>query len=239
MKQIEEYVNKVYQNVKGNNKEVQELKLEMKNHLLEAVHELKLEGKSEEEAIAIAIERFGKENELRSIISQLFQTQKTFGKKLLFTGLGILLISTIIFGFTIKIGDDHVSEQSIIAYEIADIVSNSAEIANSKEKEIEALVQDTNYIAKVSAYKANNLNRANNSEPVYEYEREISFPSTFFLNNYSYGTGESFVKLEVVEYRTFAIIFLFVGFASFGLLFIIWTIINAYHKRKRKINIIF
>lgn len=235
MKQIEEYVNNVYQNVKGNDKEIQDLKSEMKNHLLEAVHELKIEGKSEQEAVKIAIERFGKENELRSVISQLFQTQKAFGKRLLYTGLGILLISIIIFGFTIKIGNDHVSDQSIIAYEIANIVSSSEEISNSMEEEIEALVQDTNYIAEINAYKANNLNQANNFESVYEFKREISFPSTLFLNTYSYGTDDSFVKLEVVEYRTFAIIILFVGIASFGLLFIIWTIINAYHKRKRNI----
>ncbi|MEH7383719.1 permease prefix domain 1-containing protein [Bacillus sp. JJ1533] len=238
MKQIEEYVNKVYQNVKGNNKEIQELKSEMKNHLLEAVHELKIEGKSEQEAIEIAIERFGKENELRSIISQLFQTQKAFGKKLLYTGLGILIISIIIFGFTIKIGNDHVSDQSIIAYEIADIVSSGEELSNAKKKEIEVLVHEVNYIAKVSAYKENGLDQANNSEPVYEFEREISFPSTLFLTTYSYGTDDSFVKLEVVEYRTFAIITLFVGITSFGLLFIIWLIINAYHKRRKSIGLL-
>lgn len=229
MNQIEEYVNKVYQNVKGNKKEIQDLKLEMKSHLLEAVYELKQEGKSEQVAIEIAIERFGKENELRSVISQLFQTQKAFGKKLLYTGLGILLISIIIFGFTIKIGNEHESDQSIIAYEIADIVSSNEEISSSKEKEIDALVQDTNYIADIRAYKSKT------SEPMYEFEREVSFPSTLFLDKYSYGTDNSFVELEVMNYRTFAIIILFVGITSFGLLFTIWAIINAYHKRRTNI----
>ena len=51
MKQIDEFVNSVYQHVGGNKKEIQELKAEMKSHLLEAVHELKTEGKSEQEAI--------------------------------------------------------------------------------------------------------------------------------------------------------------------------------------------
>jgi cytochrome c-type biogenesis protein CcmH/NrfF len=59
MKQIEAFVDSVYQNVGGNEKEIQELKAEMKNHLLEAVDELKKEGKSEQEAIDIAIDRFG------------------------------------------------------------------------------------------------------------------------------------------------------------------------------------
>jgi len=37
MKQIEAYVDSVYHNVGGNNTEIQELKAEMKSHLMEAV----------------------------------------------------------------------------------------------------------------------------------------------------------------------------------------------------------
>ncbi|MEW5553480.1 permease prefix domain 1-containing protein [Peribacillus frigoritolerans] len=55
MKQIEVFVDKVYQGVGGNEKEIKDLKTEMKNHLLEAVYELKKEGKSEQEAIEILL----------------------------------------------------------------------------------------------------------------------------------------------------------------------------------------
>lgn len=41
MKQIEAFVNEVYQGVGGNEKEIKDLKTEMKNHLLEVAHELK------------------------------------------------------------------------------------------------------------------------------------------------------------------------------------------------------
>lgn len=41
MKQIEVFVDEVYQGVGGNEKEIKDLKTEMKNHLLEAVYELK------------------------------------------------------------------------------------------------------------------------------------------------------------------------------------------------------
>ncbi|UYZ11553.1 permease prefix domain 1-containing protein [Brevibacillus sp. WF146] len=57
MKQIEAFVDSVYQHVGRNEQEIQELKDEMKSHLLEAFDELKREGKSEQEAIAIAIDR--------------------------------------------------------------------------------------------------------------------------------------------------------------------------------------
>src|SRR5688572_30000178 len=93
MKQIESFVDEVYQNVGGNKKEIQELKTEMQSHLLEAVHELKSEGKSEQEAIDIAIERFGGKKEMLSVVGQLFNVQKAFAKRLLFVGIAILLLA--------------------------------------------------------------------------------------------------------------------------------------------------
>ena len=62
MKKIEEFVNSIYRNVDGNKDEINELKQEMRMHLLESVHDLKQEGKSEEQAIRIAIENFGEKN---------------------------------------------------------------------------------------------------------------------------------------------------------------------------------
>jgi hypothetical protein len=53
MKQVEAFVDSVHQNAEGNKREIKELKAEMRSHLLEAVHELKKEGKSEQEAIQL------------------------------------------------------------------------------------------------------------------------------------------------------------------------------------------
>ena len=92
MKQIEAFVDSVYQNVGGNKKEIKELKAEMKSHLLEAVDELKAEGKSEQEAIEIAIERFGGEREMRSVVGQLFKAQKTFAKWVLYLAVTFLFL---------------------------------------------------------------------------------------------------------------------------------------------------
>src|SRR6476646_3039740 len=99
MNKIESFVDSVYQNVGGNKKEIQELKTEMKSHLLEAVHELKAEGKTEQEAIETAIERFGGEKEIRSVIGQLFKTQKTFAKRVLYIAIVFLVLSLSAFGF--------------------------------------------------------------------------------------------------------------------------------------------
>ena len=92
LKQIELYVDAVYQNVGGNKKEIKELKEEMKFHLLEAVQELKTEGKSEDEAVEIAIRRFGDEKLIANGLYEFFKYQKQFTTNLLrFTLLSLLI----------------------------------------------------------------------------------------------------------------------------------------------------
>src|SRR3954447_21355412 len=120
MKQIEAFVDSVYQNVGGNKKEIQELKAEMKSHLLEAVHELKAEGKTEQEAIEIAIERFGGEKEMRSIVEQLFKVQKIFAKRVLYMAVAFLVLSLSVFGFLWQSQESNAREISVIATHIND-----------------------------------------------------------------------------------------------------------------------
>ncbi|NER42985.1 hypothetical protein G3M54_21320 [Bacillus megaterium NBRC 15308 = ATCC 14581] len=76
MKRIEAFVDSMYLNVDGDKQEIEELKAEMKNHLFESVQELKEGGKTEQQAITIAIQRFGEEKEMRAVIGQLFEIQK-------------------------------------------------------------------------------------------------------------------------------------------------------------------
>ncbi|WP_423251548.1 permease prefix domain 1-containing protein, partial [Priestia megaterium] len=52
MKKINQFVDSIYSDVSG--KEAEEMKEEMRTHLIETVEDLKLEGKSEKEAIEIA-----------------------------------------------------------------------------------------------------------------------------------------------------------------------------------------
>ncbi|WP_391122291.1 permease prefix domain 1-containing protein [Psychrobacillus sp. L3] len=102
MKQIESYVDEVYNRVGGNKKEIEELKAELKSHLIEAVHELKAEGMNEQEAIAIAIERFGGEQEMHSIVSQLFKGQKVFAKWVLFLAIICFVTTVTVFGVALS-----------------------------------------------------------------------------------------------------------------------------------------
>ncbi|WP_051317087.1 permease prefix domain 1-containing protein [Ectobacillus panaciterrae] len=83
MKRIDEFVNKMYAHVEGDKKEIQELKEEMRSHLLEAIEELQAEGKSKQKAISIALERFGDEKQLTKGLFGLFTARKQMFKPLL------------------------------------------------------------------------------------------------------------------------------------------------------------
>ena len=58
MKLIDEYLDTLYK--KDNNKSTLELKQEMRDHLIESVNDLKLQGLNDEEACKKAIEKFEK-----------------------------------------------------------------------------------------------------------------------------------------------------------------------------------
>lgn len=84
MKLVDEYLDKLYKN--DNNKITLELKQEMRDHLIESVNELKLQGLSEEEACKKAIERFDDgaemQQELHSIIKELSLSLDTHRSKI-------------------------------------------------------------------------------------------------------------------------------------------------------------
>ncbi|THE09503.1 hypothetical protein E1I69_22065 [Bacillus timonensis] len=229
MKQLEVYVDELYKNASGNKKEIQDLKAEMKSHLLEAVYELKAEGKSEQKAVQIAIERFGKESEMRSVISELFRTQKVFSKVLLYIGIAILLLSATVFGYFLNIGNERTMEQSEIAYAIGNMIESDPEVSESTEEKIEISLNDASYIKKMNVYL--NEDRDN---PVYKLDKGTNQTFSLVYSDLYYGSGdgESFVEIEVLDYRDIGSLTLFLGVACFGILFLIWAIINVYHRRR-------
>jgi cytochrome c-type biogenesis protein CcmH/NrfF len=248
LKQIEVFVNSVYQNVGGNRKEIQELKAEMKSHLLEAVYELKTEGKTEQQAIEIAIERFGGEKEMRSIISQLFQAQKTFAKWVLYLAVTILVFSSTAFGFMWAAEEQNSHENSNAATLISDILENKEVVSEDMKKEIEDIVHNTDQISKVQIYNVKDYERVagnytsifsyvDDAKPNYQFERKIWAPEWIF-DIYPYGNGDSewFVKMEIRHSDMFMILVLFVGVAVYAALFTIWATVNAYHHKRLNIG---
>ena len=99
MKQIDEYLDSLYK--EDNSKESISLKLEMKEHLLESVKDLKNEGYSQEEAIKISIDRFDggieMEDELQGIIKQAWFEKNNIKNKMTSLFRNILIVSVVVY----------------------------------------------------------------------------------------------------------------------------------------------
>ncbi|MFD6442816.1 permease prefix domain 1-containing protein [Peribacillus sp. NPDC060186] len=255
MKEIEAFVNSVYQNVGGNKKEIQELKDEMKGHLLEAVHELKLEGKSEQEAIEIAIERFGGEKEMRSIVGQLFKAQRIFAKRVLHIALSFFVLTSVIIGVLWAMDEADMNENWSVTEKIigtektVGILEGKETISEDMKEEIDALVQDKNQILNLQVYKMADVKKVTESgsisyhvdeaTPVYRIGKSPSDEKNWMLIDLGYEVNDNntwFVQMESIKLFAFIPFISLIGFAIYATLFTIWATINAYHHKRLNVG---
>ncbi|NEU32611.1 hypothetical protein GN156_17965 [bacterium LRH843] len=144
MKKIDKYVNSIYKDVAGDKQELEDLKQEMRSHLAEAVEELKAKGKTEDEAIRIAIDNFGGRSEIVKGLSEFFKVQKKFKNyvfsfALIFLALGIFFLFTSVKEFNKEAQNLEVVEQERVAImnDVFDIIDATNEVT---QKEIEQLL---------------------------------------------------------------------------------------------------
>ncbi|MFF2290937.1 permease prefix domain 1-containing protein [Peribacillus butanolivorans] len=202
MNQIEEYVNSVYRNVEGDKKEINELKEEMRSHLLEAVYELKGKGISEEEAIRMAIENFGEKKEIIKGLSEFFNIQKRFARFVLLFSILSLVLGAIFFVNTYLKIHDFKEERGIIMNDVLTIVSDDV-ITNSEKEGLQTIFDEhndhLNYLA-VFNVKEN--------APIQEWLKEYDIttkPSITYPLEYQHATfmighqGEILNKEEIVS----------------------------------------
>lgn len=146
MKQIDKYIQSIYKDVVGSRNEVEELKREMRSHLIEAVEELKAEGKTEEEAIRIAINNFGGRNQMVRGLSEFFTVQKKFTNYILSLSVVFLVLSAIFFITSYSKADDYKEEvdqlkvveeeKEIIMNDVFDVLDTSNEVGDKERYDL-------------------------------------------------------------------------------------------------------
>lgn len=246
MRQIDAYVDSVYQHIGGNRKEIQELKAEMKSHLLEAVHELRAEGMGEQEAIDVAIERFGGEQEMRSIVGQLFKAQKSFAKWVLYLALAVLLFTVSAFGYLWSLEEENANENSEVATQVLTILQDKTSVSDDMKNKINSLIDGTDQIANVEIYDVSSVKNTNmvfdyvrDAKPEYRYEQKVWSPKWLQADLFPYGNGDGkqwYVEMETRHMSDLMSIILFSGMAIYITLFTIWATVNAYHHRRLTIG---
>lgn len=150
MKRIDQFVNSIYAHISG--KEAKELKEEMRSHLLEAVAELKAEGKSEEEAISIALERFGDEKQITRGLFAMFQTQKKFVKGLLLSALAFLVIG-ILISIGLQMKDNRYPETLALMENIVATLDTKDEFTTEDKQALqEMIVRNSRWFDNISYF---------------------------------------------------------------------------------------
>lgn len=251
MKQIEVFVDSIYKNTKGNKEEIIELKEEMKNHLLEAVQELKAEGKTEKEAIELAIERFGGEQELRSVVAQLVTAQRTFAQWVLYLAIVVLVVSFAVFGAIWYNEESQSHKLSLVATDIATLLEDKTSITPAMKASIQDKVDEAEFISSIRIVDVREFKEGtvggeyqdvfayvDHAEPSYQYQKSVWGPEWMGVDFYKYGNGDDqwYVGMEERSFDTFMIVVLFAGIAIYWTLFTIWAIINAYHQKRLNIG---
>ncbi|MDI4644537.1 permease prefix domain 1-containing protein [Cohnella hashimotonis] len=247
MKKVEAFVDSVYQNAVGNKREIKELKAEMRSHLLEAIHELKKEGKPEQEAIQLAIERFGGEQEMRYEISQLYHKQKLFAKGLLFTAIAVLLVA--IFSFQFLYQRDYLSSHDFphrMNEKIIGVLNDHESITEEVKKEVESIMQSNKRVDKMEIYYTKGsdgkplegtelFNYLENAKPIYSYSEDVDTPRWLWAGYYRGGNGMGnwFIYTSAFGYYVISILILVLGTTLYWALFTIWAIVYAFHTTKK------
>ena len=145
MQRVDEFVNSMYKGFDINDHDVQELKNEMKTHLLDTVKDLETQGISEDESIKIAVERFGDKKQLNTGLLEFFSYQKRFAKNLLRICLSCLVIGSVSWiSLFIMESNYHTTAStttSSIINGISTLLAHEDQISIENENKINSLVQ--------------------------------------------------------------------------------------------------
>src|SRR5690606_3526918 len=153
--------------------------------------------------------------------------QKNFGKWVLSIGTGLLLVTAIAAVLILINGNNQTAEQADVAYNISGIAGDAAELTEADEQKTETLLDQTTYIQEARIYTD-----SSSADPFYTSSNDASFPASLFSAEYSYGTDENFVVLEITDTRIIGLLLLAIGFTGFIILFSIWFAINRYHAKR-------
>lgn len=247
MKQINDFIETVYQDVYGSPEEIADLKQEMKEHLLEKVKDLQNQGKSEEESLYIAFGQFGDQRDMNAELKQIFQMQKKFARNLLHAALSFLLIGLILVGTyigqTIQVNrtmqnynEDYLQATAGLKNEVELTAQTKEDLTRLYEKYKNAV----EYIA-VFPYSERTLHNIQNielKEAVFVVP-DVSIVKTDSKQEWSgYAFRENhwlFSSKLKPGYGENDLPVLLIGAASlliYWVLFALWGMIYAYHQRR-------
>lgn len=252
MDRIDKYLNSIYRDIGASSKETEDLKQEMKDHLIQTVKELQQNGITEDESIRIAIERFGEEFQIRNELNQVLRFQKLFAQKTLIASFILLAISAILvitslfvhqgFDKRYKIMDSQLKmvEKKLVSDGIASVDTYLKEIFKNEENNqltyvaIKELPQDFDNTKEHELFPG---------EIKYSFPEKIKngyysnrFGHEVVVNNTKYFLETGIKTSANTDNSSLYIGLAVLVFAVCWVLWIIWSIINVYRYGKLNSN---
>jgi hypothetical protein len=260
MERLNEYINSVCKNLKDDDGEIDVMRQEMKNHLLQSVEDLKAQGKSEKESINIAIDRFGEADILKRQLKQIYNVQRNFSKRIFNIALILLFVGIFSLISQVLIHYNSNNVDTKLLYSVQNILKNGG-MSNDKLKNLfqhndnkfKFYNKDLAYIAvfkypnnyngnieevsfKDAAYIFPNINSLNNDLKRKGYISNVSSGKKYFTNDNKWFISIGYItpRIQWLQYGFNNIINIFgiVFMVSSLILFTISTFINIYHKKK-------
>jgi ABC-type multidrug transport system fused ATPase/permease subunit len=237
MKKIDEYVSSIYADVSG--KEANEMKEEMRTHLIEAVEELKGEGKSEEEAIDIALKRFGDEKQITKGLFSFFKLQNKIVKKLNLISLICLIIGLSYFAVG-KLFFDETKTADKVANKISNVIGD--DVVSEKEKEkINSIIEEEDFEYFALYVQPNSSSKFDFPDVYTDWTKIITYGDKQRRSEISLmgnlGVGEKW--FYEIGYKTYPFLTSYAIPVSFIILSLIMGVVSFFLKqsiRKKVIN---
>lgn len=243
MDKIERYIDSIYKNLKGNKNEIEDLKQDMRSHLLQTVEELKLEGKTEDESINVAISRFGDLKQVQIDLAGLFKIQRKFASNIIIISLLALLLSILCF-FSYKA----IYKNSNFSLVVPESLRSSVEDKLIKNEEI-SNTEVNNLLAKYKKqFKYVSISNRNTDSTYIispenilseEVEKDNSALITY-INSLDGSTWTIKYGFDISGFNFSLPSLLFsctiIFFVIYWILFGIWCVVKAYHDNRLNLS---
>ncbi|WP_284641574.1 permease prefix domain 1-containing protein [Paenibacillus silviterrae] len=234
---IEDYIQSVFRGFEGDPQELEELKEEMRVHLLEAVKELQEEGLSEEAGVSLALERFGSGKQLQHEMLSTLSVQHVFARRLLYVSMAFALIGVLIFGYFFAQEQLHMAQKSKLDTGVWELLKGQTEITPQLREQLDRLASENLYGTEyIALFRAETLLEdpfpTALEKAVYLYPRDAVYDEYHGAGG---GSGPEWAMQSQTDpalhtgYRQgWSLPF----FAVYWVLFALWGIITAYHQRR-------
>ncbi|MDP5275229.1 permease prefix domain 1-containing protein [Chengkuizengella axinellae] len=233
MKQIDQYINSIYKETSGNNQDTKELKEEMRSHLIEAVHELKEEGYAEQEAINIAIERFGGEQEVSSIILKLTKVKKKFEKKIILSAVAILLLGTVLSVVFLLMDWHNTTERQEFANSVLGKLGAEQEISEETEQFMTSVLESNiNFYEMSATFVKDDPWKEFSGGSEYHNKDRAWFTNWLIKDGEDYRNGYWIVDIWMTKFTYLSVGILGGSISIFLALLLVWIIMKRYRIKR-------